>query len=64
MLRKWLIELCIFSVTKSNFAHLLEEYVTAQEIGEGKQAPGECYPYHKACPKSIFKFSKADNKYR
>lgn len=24
-------------------------------MGEGKQAPGECFPYFKACPKSIFK---------
>lgn len=57
--------LVIFNrATKSNFAHLLTEYVTAQEIGEGKRGPGECFPYYKHCPKSIFKFDKERNKYR
>lgn len=42
-------------VTKSPFAELIPEYVRAQRVGEGKQAPGECFPYYKACPKSIFK---------
>jgi len=37
------------------------DYVEAQEVGEGKQAPGECFPYFKACPKSIFK--ALSNKY-
>ncbi|XP_060660290.1 uncharacterized protein LOC132794072 [Drosophila nasuta] len=43
------------TVTKSPFAELIPEYVRAQHVGEGKQAPGECFPYYKACPKSIFK---------
>ncbi|KAH8314633.1 hypothetical protein KR074_004885 [Drosophila pseudoananassae] len=43
------------TVTKSPFADLVPDYVQAQEVGEGKQAPGECFPYYKACPKSIFK---------
>ncbi|XP_030561132.1 uncharacterized protein LOC115762898 [Drosophila novamexicana] len=43
------------TVTKSPFAELIPEYVRAQRVGEGKQAPGECFPYYKACPKSIFK---------
>ncbi|KAH8406792.1 hypothetical protein KR222_003431 [Zaprionus bogoriensis] len=43
------------TVTKSPFADLIPEYVRAQRVGEGKQAPGECFPYYKACPKSIFK---------
>ncbi|EDW72778.1 uncharacterized protein Dwil_GK17001 [Drosophila willistoni] len=43
------------TVTKSPFSELLPEYVQAQHVGEGKQAPGECFPYYKACPKSIFK---------
>ncbi|ALC44419.1 CG7201 [Drosophila busckii] len=43
------------TVTKSPFSELIPEYVRAQRVGEGKQAPGECFPYYKACPKSIFK---------
>ncbi|KAH8380209.1 hypothetical protein KR009_009494 [Drosophila setifemur] len=43
------------TVTKSPFSDLVPDYVQAQEVGEGKQAPGECFPYFKACPKSIFK---------
>lgn len=43
------------TVTKSAFSELIPEYVRAQRVGEGKQAPGECFPYYKACPKSIFK---------
>ncbi|KAI8040282.1 uncharacterized protein LOC128258454 [Drosophila gunungcola] len=43
------------TVTKSPFSDLVPDYVQAQEVGEGKQAPGECFPYFKDCPKSIFK---------
>lgn len=51
--------------TKSNYAHMLTEYVTAQRIGEGKHGPGECFPYYKKCPKSIFKMNaKETTKYR
>jgi len=49
-----------FTATKSNYAHLMTEYVRAQQIGEGKVEPGECFPYYKKCPKSIFRGS---NKY-
>lgn len=44
-----------YRVTKSPFSDLVPDYVQAQEVGEGKQAPGECFPYFKDCPKSIFK---------
>lgn len=44
-----------YRVTKSPFSELIPEYVRAQRVGEGKQAPGECFPYYKGCPKSIFK---------
>lgn len=40
----------------------MPDYVKAQEVGEGKVAPGECFPYYKECPKSVFKGS-ANNKY-
>ncbi|KAL7732085.1 hypothetical protein ACLKA6_015846 [Drosophila palustris] len=50
------------TVTKSPFSELIPEYVRAQRVGEGKQAPGECFPYYKACPKSIFK--ALANKYK
>ncbi|XP_034656177.1 uncharacterized protein LOC117893609 [Drosophila subobscura] len=43
------------TVTESPFADLVPDYVQAQRVGEGKQAPGECFPYFQACPKSIFK---------
>ena len=43
------------SVTRSPFSDLIPEYVKAQEIGEGRTAPGECFPYHKECPRSLFK---------
>ncbi|EDW30035.1 GL22556 [Drosophila persimilis] len=43
------------TVTESPFSDLVPDYVQAQRVGEGKQAPGECFPYFKACPKSIFK---------
>lgn len=51
-------------VTKSNYAYLLTEYVIAQQIGEGKRRPGECFPYFKKCPRSIFRGAAEPNKYR
>ncbi|KNC29220.1 hypothetical protein FF38_01407, partial [Lucilia cuprina] len=51
------------TVTRSPFSDLIPEYVTAQEIGEGRTAPGECFPYHKECPKSVFKVLQT-HKYR
>ncbi|PZC83837.1 hypothetical protein B5X24_HaOG206994 [Helicoverpa armigera] len=46
-----------FTPSKSPYANLLEEYVEAQKAGEGN---GECWPYYRLCPKSIFQSS---NKY-
>ncbi|XP_059216911.1 uncharacterized protein LOC106089602 isoform X2 [Stomoxys calcitrans] len=43
------------TVTRSPFSDLIPEYVKAQEIGEGRTAPGECFPYYKDCPRSVFK---------
>lgn len=34
---------------------MLPEYVRAEKIGEGTSGPGECFPYYKDCPRSIFK---------
>ncbi|XP_047516045.1 uncharacterized protein LOC125056798 isoform X1 [Pieris napi] len=47
-----------FSPTKSPYASLLDEYVTAQKAGE---SGGECWPYYRLCPKSIFQSTQ--NKY-
>ncbi|XP_026742670.1 uncharacterized protein LOC113504514 isoform X2 [Trichoplusia ni] len=46
-----------FTPSKSPYASLLDEYVQAQKAGE---AGGECWPYYRLCPKSIFQSS---NKY-
>ncbi|XP_059620734.1 uncharacterized protein LOC132264516 [Phlebotomus argentipes] len=51
------------TASKSPFSHLLDEYVTAQRVGEGVLGPGECFPYYKKCPKSIFR-SSIDHKYQ
>ncbi|XP_011298641.1 uncharacterized protein [Fopius arisanus] len=40
-----------FTASKSPFANLLKEYVEAEN--RGKQH-GECWPYFKKCPKSLF----------
>ncbi|XP_072942716.1 uncharacterized protein [Epargyreus clarus] len=40
-----------FSPSKSPYADLLQEYVDAQRAGE---SDGECWPYYRLCPKSIF----------
>nr|CAD7198719.1 unnamed protein product [Timema douglasi] len=66
-----LVSLMIFSTTtiiktsvlysrasKSPFAEILEEYVAAERTGQGD---GECWPYYKDCPKSLFMAS--NNKY-
>ncbi|XP_050674448.1 uncharacterized protein LOC126971957 [Leptidea sinapis] len=47
-----------FSPSKSPYAKLLEEYVKAQQAGE---SGGECWPYYRLCPKSIFQSNQ--NKY-
>ncbi|CAD0203187.1 unnamed protein product [Chrysodeixis includens] len=46
-----------FTPSKSPYASLMDEYVQAQKAGE---AGGECWPYYRLCPKSIFQSS---NKY-
>ncbi|KAH9641162.1 hypothetical protein HF086_013019 [Spodoptera exigua] len=46
-----------FTPSKSPYASLLDEYVEAQKAGE---SGGECWPYYRLCPKSIFQSS---NKY-
>ncbi|XP_075980969.1 uncharacterized protein LOC142979739 [Anticarsia gemmatalis] len=46
-----------FTPSKSPYAGLMDEYVQAQKAGE---AGGECWPYYRLCPKSIFQSS---NKY-
>ncbi|XP_055679744.1 uncharacterized protein LOC129787925 [Lutzomyia longipalpis] len=51
------------TASKSPFAHLLDDYVTAQKIGEGTLGPGECFPYYKKCPRSLFR-SSIDHKYQ
>ncbi|KOC63346.1 hypothetical protein WH47_04795 [Habropoda laboriosa] len=47
-----------FTASKSPFANLLEEYVEAENRGKFH---GECWPYYKDCPKSLFRPS--ENKY-
>ncbi|XP_015120604.1 uncharacterized protein LOC107043572 [Diachasma alloeum] len=47
-----------FTASKSPFANLLKEYVEAEN--RGKQH-GECWPYFKNCPKSLF--LPSDNRY-
>ncbi|KRT85717.1 hypothetical protein AMK59_2780, partial [Oryctes borbonicus] len=43
------------SASKSPYSHLLQEYVEAENAGKGKPgSPGECWPYIKDCPKSLF----------
>ncbi|XP_067612673.1 uncharacterized protein [Eurosta solidaginis] len=50
------------TATSSPYADLIPEYVNAQEIGEGRKPPGECFPYYKGCSKSIFRTAE-NNKY-
>ncbi|XP_066598038.1 uncharacterized protein [Prorops nasuta] len=47
-----------FTASKSPFANLLNEYVEAENRGK---LNGECWPYFKACPKSLF--LPSSNKY-
>ncbi|XP_066995247.1 uncharacterized protein [Anabrus simplex] len=48
-----------FTASKSPYADLLEEYVTAERAG---QDHGECWRYYKDCPKSLF-LATNENKY-
>ena len=54
----------MFSATKSPYAEHINEYVKAQRIGEGMEVPGECFPYFKGCPKSLFKSNTQNHKYK
>lgn len=36
--------------------------MTAERIGAGEEGPGECFPYFKDCPKSLFS-TAIKNKY-
>ncbi|XP_004933395.1 uncharacterized protein LOC101743244 [Bombyx mori] len=47
-----------FTPSKSPYSDLLPEYLEAQKAGE---SGGECWPYYRLCPKSIFQSST--NKY-
>ncbi|XP_043463111.1 uncharacterized protein LOC122499095 [Leptopilina heterotoma] len=47
-----------FTASKSPFASILHEYVEAENRGK---IDGECWPYFKDCPKSLF--LPAENKY-
>lgn len=40
----------------------MDEYVKAERIGSGEIGPGECFPYFKECPKSLFS-GAVKNKY-
>lgn len=44
-----------FSASLSPYSEHLDEYVSAENIGKGKSGPGECFPYYKDCPKSLFR---------
>lgn len=46
---------CYFSASLSPYSEYLDEYVSAENIGKGKSGPGECFPYFKDCPKSLFR---------
>ncbi|PSN36597.1 hypothetical protein C0J52_15609 [Blattella germanica] len=50
-----------FTASKSPFAEMLEEYVNAERAGQ-EHGHGECWRYHKACPKSLF-LTNQKNKY-
>jgi hypothetical protein len=51
----------VLRASKSPFADMLEEYVTAEQAGQ-ENGHGECWRYYKACPKSLF-MSPQENKY-
>lgn len=41
----------------------MNEYVVAEKIGKREEQPGECFPFFKDCPKSLFQEANP-NKYR
>ncbi|XP_053684730.1 uncharacterized protein LOC128734514 [Sabethes cyaneus] len=44
-----------FTASLSPYSEHLSEYVSAENIGKGKTGPGECFPYYKDCPRSLFR---------
>ncbi|XP_055532114.1 uncharacterized protein LOC129722566 [Wyeomyia smithii] len=44
-----------FTASLSPYSEHLGEYVSAENIGRGKTGPGECFPYYKDCPRSLFR---------
>lgn len=52
-----------YRASQSPFSHLMEEYVAAEKIGKGEIDPGECFPFFKDCPKSLFQ-TASSNKYK
>ncbi|XP_062550950.1 uncharacterized protein LOC134215870 [Armigeres subalbatus] len=44
-----------FTASLSPYSEHLDEYVSAENIGKGESGPGECFPYYKDCPKSLFR---------
>ncbi|XP_052566552.1 uncharacterized protein LOC120418795 [Culex pipiens pallens] len=44
-----------FTASLSPYSEHLDEYVSAEQIGKGTAGPGECFPYYKDCPKSLFR---------
>lgn len=51
-----------FTASSSPYSHLMNEYVSAEKMGKGEISPGECFPYYKECPKSLFR--NGAHKYR
>uniref|UniRef100_A0A182SE02 Uncharacterized protein n=1 Tax=Anopheles maculatus TaxID=74869 RepID=A0A182SE02_9DIPT len=46
-----------FTASLSPYSEHLDEYVTAEKVGRGQDGPGECFPYYKDCPRSLFRSS-------
>ncbi|XP_058067248.1 uncharacterized protein LOC131216710 [Anopheles bellator] len=46
-----------FTASLSPYAEHLDEYVMAEKVGRGQDGPGECFPYYKDCPRSLFRSS-------
>ncbi|XP_050074604.1 uncharacterized protein LOC126562203 [Anopheles maculipalpis] len=46
-----------FTASLSPYSEHLDEYVTAEKVGRGLDGPGECFPYYKDCPRSLFRSS-------
>uniref|UniRef100_A0A2M3Z6H1 Secreted peptide n=1 Tax=Anopheles braziliensis TaxID=58242 RepID=A0A2M3Z6H1_9DIPT len=44
-----------FTASASPYSQHLDEYVMAEKVGRGQDGPGECFPYFKDCPRSLFR---------